>query len=87
MQAGYIEASKAGLSIVCSLHDALYVECDIDKVEETKKKLLDAMAEGVKLFSNGALTIRNEVKVYTNEEPYNDPRGVDMLKKIKELIK
>jgi DNA polymerase I-like protein with 3'-5' exonuclease and polymerase domains len=87
MQAGYIEASKAGLSIVCSLHDALYVECDIDKVEETKKKLLQSMAEGVKLFSNGALTIRNEVKVYTNEEPYNDPRGVDMLKKIKELIK
>jgi hypothetical protein len=87
MQAGLIEASRAGLSVVCTLHDALYVECDLDKVEETKEKLLQAMAKGVSLFSNGQLTIRNEVKVYTADEPYSDPRGVDMLNKIKELIK
>jgi DNA polymerase I-like protein with 3'-5' exonuclease and polymerase domains len=87
MQAGLIEASRAGLSVVCTLHDALFVECDIDKVEETKEKLLASMAEGVRQFSDGKLTIRNEVKVYTHENPYNDPRGIDMLNKIKELIK
>ena len=87
MQAGLIEASKAGLSVVCTLHDAIYIECDIDKVEESKEKLLQSMAKGVSLFSNGQLTIRNEVKVYTKDEPYSDPRGVDMLNKIKELIK
>lgn len=87
MQAGYIEASKAGLSIVCSLHDCLYIECNESDIEKHKQILLDCMQKGVSIFSDNKLIIRNEVKVYTNDKPYSDPRGVDMLKKIKELIK
>lgn len=87
MQLGYIIASrKYGLSIVCSLHDALYVECDIDKIEETKEKLLSAMAEAVTIFTNGEVVIRNEVKVFTTENPYYDPRGSRTYKLIKELV-
>lgn len=87
MQLAYIHASRNGLTIVCPLHDALYVECDEKDIEETKKKLLHFMAEGVRMFTDGKLTIRNEVKVFTNSEPYNDPRGDEMLGKVKQLIK
>jgi DNA polymerase I-like protein with 3'-5' exonuclease and polymerase domains len=88
MQLGYIIAStKYNLSIVCSLHDALYVECDINKIDETKEKLLQAMAEAVKIFTGNEVAIRNEVKVFTTENPYYDPRGVRTYNLIKELVK
>ncbi len=87
MQKGFILASdKYDLSVVCSLHDALYVECPIDKVEETKEKLLKAMAESVDELTNGTVKIRNEVKVYTAENPYDDPRGLKTYELIKNLI-
>lgn len=87
MQLGYTIASrKYNLSIVCSLHDALYVECDINKIEETKEKLLLAMAEAVKIATNGEITIRNEVKVFTTDTPYYDVRGERTYKLIKGLV-
>jgi hypothetical protein len=87
MQQGFINASLAGLSIVCSLHDALYVECDLDKVEETKDKLLKAMADSVFTLTNGSVKIRNEVKVFTENDPFTDPRGTKTYNLVKELLK
>ena len=87
MQKGYINASLAGLSIVCSLHDALYVECDLDKVEETKEKLLKAMADSVAELTNNTIKIRNEVKVFTEQEPFTDPRGITTYNLVKSLLK
>jgi hypothetical protein len=88
MQLGYLIASvKYNLSIVCSLHDALYIECKIEDIEDSKKKLLDAMAEAVSIFTNNEIIIRNEVKVFTSENPYTDPRGVKTYNLIKELVK
>ena len=87
MQLGYIIASeKYNLSIVCSLHDALYIECDLDKVEENKQKLLQAMAEAVSIFTDGSVVIRNDVKVFAADNPYTDPRGTRTYSLIKELI-
>ena len=87
MQLGYIIASvKYNLSIVCSLHDALYIECPIEKVEENKQKLLTAMAEAVSIFTDNEVVIRNEVKVFTADTPYHDPRGVKTYNLIKELV-
>jgi hypothetical protein len=87
MQQGFINASLAGLSIVCSLHDALYVECDLDKVEETKQALLKAMADSVATLTNGTVQIRNEVKVFTENEPFTDPRGTKTYNLVKDLLK
>ena len=86
MQLGYIKASLAGLSIVCSLHDALYIECDIDKIEESKQLLLKCMSEAVQELTNNTVSIRNEVKVFTNLEPYFDPRGEDTYKLVNKLL-
>lgn len=88
MQLGYIIASvKYGLSIVCSLHDALYIECDLDKVDQSKEKLLKAMAEAVSIFTGNQVVIRNEVKVFTTDNPYYDPRGERTFFLIKDLVK
>jgi len=86
MQLGYIFASYAGLSIVCSLHDALYVECKIEDIENTKKTLLSCMAKAVELLTRGTITIRNEVKVFTNDNPYFDPRGKDTYELVTNLL-
>jgi DNA polymerase I-like protein with 3'-5' exonuclease and polymerase domains len=87
MQLGYIIASrKYNLSIVCSLHDALYVECDEADIEKTKKDLLLAMSEAVEIATQGTLKIRNEVKIFTNSNPYYDARGDRTYKLIKELV-
>lgn len=87
MQLGYILASKAGLNIVCSLHDALYIECDTDKIEESKQLLLTCMAEAVKILTKGTIQIRNEVKVFTVDNPYFDPRGKDTYELVCKLLK
>lgn len=87
MQLGYIIASvKYNLSIVCSLHDALYIECPIEKIEESKQNLLKAMAEAVSIFTGNEVVIRNEVKVFTADNPYHDPRGVKTYNLIKGLV-
>lgn len=87
MQLGYIIASKKyNLRVVCPLHDALYIECDEKDIEINKEKLLKAMAESVAILTNNTVKIRNEVKVYTNKDPYTDPRGVKTYELIKKLI-
>lgn len=87
MQLGYIIASsKYNLSVVCSLHDALYIECKLSEVEECKNKLLKAMAEAVEIATNNEIIIRNEVKIFTEDNPYSDPRGIKTYKLIKDLV-
>lgn len=86
MQLGYIFASRAGLSIICSLHDALYVECKVEDIEQTKKTLLSCMAKAVEVLTNNTITIRNEVKVFTEDNPYSDPRGIETYELVMNLL-
>jgi hypothetical protein len=86
MQMAYTAASKAGISLVCSLHDAICASCKLSQIDKTVKDLNNAMSQAVDTFTGGKLKIRTEVKIFTFDNPYYDPRGVEMFKYVKKLV-
>jgi enamine deaminase RidA (YjgF/YER057c/UK114 family) len=76
---------EAGLDIVCSLHDAVYVNAAIEDIEETKEKLLRLMADAFDSVFPGK-TIGNEVKVVTSGNHYVDPRAIATLKRLRDKV-
>ncbi len=73
-----------GIQVLCPVHDAILVESDIDKIEETvalTQKCMEDASEYVLDFR-----IRTEAKTVRYPDRYIDKAGVAMWDNIKEVI-
>lgn len=83
MRRGYIHAVNAGLDVVCSLHDALYIDSSLDMEKENLYTLKSCMKQGVEDILGKDAVITNEEKItYSN---YVDRRGELILNKLKDF--
>lgn len=76
---------EAGLDVVCGLHDAIYVNCKVEELEETKEKMLSLMAKAFDSVFPDKI-IGNELKVVMAGDNYVDPRAVATLNKLSEKV-
>ena len=77
MRRGFIRAVEAGLDVVCSLHDALYINCREETVERDSARLIECMSLAVKDILGEEITIDNEIKVITARGRLKDSQGRD----------
>jgi hypothetical protein len=87
MRRAVILAQKAGIDVMCPLHDALYAICNADEQEEVNAKLVECMQEGTDyILGDGGkspVNIRIECDVHTHEEDWVEAEGqeyYDLLK-------
>lgn len=79
-------AHETDLNVICSLHDAIYVECDAADEERVKallKLYMDRAAEAI----CGDISIEIGFKVYTHESGFHDERGTETLEMIEGILK
>lgn len=81
-----ILAFQTDLDVVCSLHDAIYIQCQEDQAEAATKILKDAMRRAVRIVIGDDIQIAVDAKVYTHAEGYIDKRGTKTLQTIKYLL-
>lgn len=74
------------LDLVCTLHDALYINCREDEREEAIRLLTDCMDGACRDILDNRVQIRVEVKVYDSDRGYRDERGAEMFNEIQELL-
>lgn len=79
-------AAETDIDVVCSLHNAIYAQCPLDRVEETKARVIDAMARAARWVTGPAVEVGVEAHVYTHETGYGDPRGDRVLGLVSELL-
>ena len=68
-------AFETDLDVVCTLHDAIYVNCREEEVVEVVPILTEIMDRAVERVIGTTVRIEVGVKVYTHEEGYRDQRG------------
>lgn len=78
-------AFKSDVNVVCSLHDAIYIECAEEDAEAHKARLKQAMDDAAKSIV-GDIPIEVDFKTFTHESGFYDGRGTATLKMIKGVI-
>lgn len=79
-------AIKTDLNVVCSLHDAIYIECAEEDAEAHKAILKRCMDNAAKQIVGDEIPITVDFKTYTHDTGFYDGRGTDTLKFIRETI-
>jgi hypothetical protein len=78
-------AFKSDLNVVCSLHDAIYIECAEEDADAHKTRLKLAMDQAAASIV-GDIPIDVDFKTFTHETGFYDGRGTATLKMIKDII-
>jgi DNA polymerase-1 len=80
-----ILAVEAGITILATVHDALLIQFELDKEEETISKMEEAMREASHIVLNG-FELRNDRRITRYPDRFIEPRGEAMWKLIWEII-
>ena len=73
------------IDLVGTHHDALYINCDEDKVIETEKLVKDVMNKAAMEYFDVDWAPFVESKIIRNKDNWKDKRGLDFLKIIKTM--
>jgi hypothetical protein len=84
MRRGFIRTVESGLDVVCSLHDALYVNCSDASVEQTISTLKACMKAGVEDILGPGVEMGNDATVVRSGQHLLDARGIGMLRYLAE---
>ena len=79
-------ATERGIKVCMSVHDAILIEADADKIDEAVAATQAAMAEASQIVLNG-FVLRSEMQIVREGERYTDPRGEVMWEKVMKLLK
>jgi len=74
------------IDLLCTHHDALYISCDAKDKETAVEQLIGCMNEACADILGDKIKIRIDLNTYDSTRGYSDPRGVNMLRKINELL-
>jgi DNA polymerase-1 len=74
------------LDVVCSLHDAIYVNSTAENAERDAQLLVRCMDEACTDILGDWVRIRVETKAYTHDRPYWDERGAEVFGMVKRLL-
>lgn len=74
------------IDLICTLHDALYITCNEQDRDKAIELLTNCMNKACRDILGDKVQIRIDIGEYNHENGYNDPRGDEMLTKIKELL-
>ena len=78
-------ATEAGLCICGPLHDALFIESPIDRIEEDVERLQGFMRDASRIILGG-FECRVEAKIFEYPKRYRDKRGAKMWNTVMDLI-
>ena len=74
------------IDLVCSLHDALYINSNLERMNNDVEKIGQLMDQAsVWLLGDEVLTNR-ETSIYTSAKPYSDERGKELWEYIVSMI-
>jgi hypothetical protein len=85
MRLAVILTNDAGIKICCPVDDALLIESPLDQFELAIEKTQQCMQEAGEIVLNG-FKLRTDVDRVKYPERYMDGRGVEMWKKVSELL-
>jgi DNA polymerase-1 len=78
--------ADTNLDLVCTLHDAVYVQCPVEQALEHKQLLKACMDKASAKVLNGFVLRTDEPHIYTHEDPYYDERSDETYGIIKNLL-
>jgi DNA polymerase-1 len=88
MRLAVINAAKMNtFDLVCTLHDALYANSEVQNKEKTIKEVVSCMDNACMELLDGAVKIRTDVSIYDEFTGYQDPRGQEMLQQVRNYIR
>ncbi len=84
-----VNACKAGLKVMCGLHDALYVYANDTDVEKTRKTVEHLMIEATAQILGQPInecTMRIDTKIVSHRDLWVEEKGVEDLKKLAHFL-
>ncbi|MGK7871605.1 DNA polymerase, partial [Falsiroseomonas sp. E2-1-a20] len=78
--------AETEIYVVCTLHDAIYVQCREEDVEATTAVVRAMMEEAAEIIIGPKVRLGVEATVYTHDRPYRDARGAATLSLIEHLV-
>ena len=78
------EATEAGITVCCPVHDAVLIEDTAAGIDAAVNKMQAAMRRASEVVLDG-FPLRSEAKIVRHPERYSDPRGVEMWNAVCEL--
>jgi len=80
-------AKRNSFDLVCTLHDALYVNADESQTDFIKSEIVECMNQACYDILQGKIHIRTDVSVYTADSGYYDERGDEVLKHFHNFVR
>lgn len=78
---------QAGLTVLCSLHDAIYIEADEQTQKESQKLLETIMLEATATILNQKeTTMRIDTKIVTHDKPWVEDKGRQDWEKLRQFF-
>ena len=74
------------LDLVCTLHDALYINAPESEAEEYARMLKDCMDRACRDVLGNRLLLGTDISIYTHDDPYWDDRGREQYEIIAKAI-
>lgn len=81
-----IKLVEHGIKIIAPIHDAILIECDEEKAEETIREAQEIMSDASEIVLGSGNRIRTETDIIKYPEKYSDPRGTDTWAKIMKIL-
>jgi hypothetical protein len=78
--------AETDIDVVCTLHDAIYVQCREENVGATTAAVRAIMEEAAEVIIGPDVRLGVEATVYTHDRPYRDARGAATLRAVEGLI-
>jgi DNA polymerase-1 len=67
------------IDLVCTLHDALYINCLVKDQHNTASCLIECMVRACDEILQGKVKVRTDTSIYDHQKGYHDPRGDEIL--------
>jgi hypothetical protein len=80
-------AKRNSFDLVCTLHDALYVNADESQTDFIISEIVECMNQACYDILQGKIHIRTDVSVYTADSGYHDERGDEVLKHFHNFVR
>lgn len=79
-------ANRKNIDVICTLHDAIYINADESEQERAISDLLECMDQACDDILQGKIRIRTDISVYTSEQGYVDEGGAELLEHFRNFI-
>jgi hypothetical protein len=77
--------TEAGVAVCCPVHDALLVECDVDRITEVAAQTVQVMGDASEMVLGSGRRVRVDTDVVAWPDRYVDENAGDMFDQVMRL--